>query len=67
MGRFHGRDHTRGEEGEMRDRLPVSLDLEIEEIESREKAGGFCTSSTTSRRCTCMCIAPTTGVADLNS
>ncbi len=38
----------------------VSLNLEIEEIEKREKAGGTCTSSTTSRHCTCMCIAPTT-------
>lgn len=44
----------------------MSLDLEIEEIESREKAGGICSSSTTSRRCTCMCIAPTTGVAVVN-
>ncbi len=49
----------------MNERAPLSLDLEIEEIESRERAGGNCTSSTTSRRCTCLCIAPTTGVADL--
>jgi len=67
MDRFRGPDDTRGEEGEMREMIPVSLDLEIEEIESREKAGGFCSSSTTSRRCTCMCIAPTTGIADLSS
>jgi hypothetical protein len=43
----------------------LSLDLEIEEIESREKAGGICSSSTTSRRCTCMCIAPTTAVQNV--
>ena len=50
----------------MNEKTPLTLDLEIEEIESREKAGGTCTSSTTSRHCTCMCIAPTTGVANLN-
>jgi len=44
----------------MDDRVKLSLDLEIEEIESREKAGGTCTSSTTSRHCTCMCVFPTT-------
>jgi hypothetical protein len=43
----------------------VTLDLEIKEIERREKAGGFCTSSSTSRHCTCMCIATTTGVTDV--
>ena len=43
----------------------LSLDLEIEEIETREKAGGTCTSSTTSRHCTCMCIFPTTLNSDL--
>jgi hypothetical protein len=32
-----------------------SLDLEVEEIEAREKVGGNCTSSTTSNRCTCLC------------
>jgi len=48
----------------MKDQLPVTMDLEIEEIERREKAGGFCTSSTTSRHCTCMCI--NTGVTDLD-
>ena len=40
------------------------LDLEIDEIESREKAGGSCTSSTTSRHCTCMCIFTTTLAKD---
>ena len=40
------------------------LDLEIDEIETREKAGGTCTSSTTSRHCTCMCIFPTTLAQD---
>jgi hypothetical protein len=44
----------------------LSLDLEIEEIEKREKGGGICSSSTTSRRCTCMCIAPTTLAWDSN-
>jgi hypothetical protein len=51
----------------MNDRTKLSLDLEIEEIESREKAGGTCTSSTTSRHCTCMCIAPTTGIFEPNN
>ena len=50
----------------MNDPTRLSLDLEIEEIESREKPGGFCSSSTTSRRCTCMCIAPTTGFAEVS-
>ena len=43
----------------MNDHQPLSLDLEIVEIERREKAGGFCTSSTTSSHCTCMCISTT--------
>jgi len=38
----------------------MSLDLEVEEIETRERTGGTCTSSTTSRHCTCACIYPTT-------
>ncbi len=50
----------------MKNKLPLSLDLEVEEIESREKAGGNCTSSTTSRHCTCLCRAPTTQINDLN-
>jgi hypothetical protein len=37
----------------------VSLDLEVTEIERREKAGGTCTSSTTSRHCTCACFITT--------
>jgi hypothetical protein len=46
----------------MNDRKDLLLDLEIEEIESRERAGGSCTSSTTSRLCTCLCRAPTTAI-----
>jgi hypothetical protein len=49
----------------MSEKQPLSLDLEIEEIESREKAGGTCTSSTTSRHCTCACFFPTTLATDL--
>jgi len=49
----------------MNEKTPLSLDLEVEEIESREKAGGTCTSSTTSWRCTCMCIAPTTLISEM--
>ena len=44
----------------MKEKQPQTLDLEIEEIEKREKAGGSCTSSTTSRHCTCACIYTTT-------
>ena len=44
----------------MKEKRALTLDLEIEEIEKREKAGGTCTSSTTSRHCTCACILPTT-------
>ncbi len=47
----------------MSDPAVTSLDLEIEEIESREKAGGSCTSSTTSRRCTCLCFITTTAAS----
>ena len=43
----------------MNEKKTLSLDLEFVEIESREKAGGTCTSSTTSRHCTCMCINTT--------
>ena len=39
----------------MRENQPVILSLEVEEIESRERAGGSCTSSTTSRHCSCLC------------
>ena len=44
----------------MNENKRVVLDLEIDEIETREKASGSCTSSTTSRHCTCMCIFTTT-------
>ncbi|MBZ5637282.1 MAG: hypothetical protein LAO51_00845 [Acidobacteriia bacterium] len=44
----------------------LNLDLEVEEIEKRELGGGTCSSSTTSRRCTCMCIYTTTLVSDLH-
>src|SRR5262245_52515597 len=40
----------------------VSLNLEVQEIEKREKAGGHCSSSTTHRGCTCACRPPTTGL-----
>jgi hypothetical protein len=62
---FHRGMGRRGEEDWMIEQKALSLDLEIEEIETREKAGGTCTSSTTSRHCTCMCIYPTTLTADL--
>jgi len=38
----------------------VVLDLEVEEIETRERAGGCFTSSSTSRLCTCACKYTTT-------
>jgi hypothetical protein len=31
------------------------LNLEVEEIETRERSGGCLTSSSTSRMCTCAC------------
>lgn len=37
----------------------LTLDLEIMEIERREKAGGSCTSSSTSDHCTCACFITT--------
>jgi hypothetical protein len=36
-----------------------SLNLVVEEIETRERAGGCLTSSSTSRMCTCPCINTT--------
>ena len=42
----------------MNERLPM-LNLEVEEIERRERGGGSCTSSSTSRLCTCKCIFTT--------
>jgi len=46
----------------MKENLPV-LDLEVEEIESRERAGGCSTSSSTSRLCTCPCFNTTSRLA----
>jgi len=43
----------------MNENKRVVLDLEIDEIETREKASGNCTSSTTSRHCTCLCFITT--------
>jgi hypothetical protein len=43
----------------MKDKFPVLI-LEVEEIESRERGHGSCTSSTTGRLCTCKCIDTTT-------
>lgn len=37
-----------------------ALNLEVEEIETRERAGGCSTSSSTSRLCTCPCRYTTT-------
>jgi hypothetical protein len=36
------------------------LNLEVEEIETRERGGGCFTSSSTSRMCTCACKDTTT-------
>ena len=44
----------------MKDQAQTTLSLEVEEIESRERAAGSCTSSTTSRHCTCLCRYTTT-------
>ena len=46
----------------MKDQMPV-LTLEVEEIESRERGAGSCTSSTTSRHCTCLCFITTSRTA----
>ena len=46
----------------MKENMPV-LNLEVEEIESRERAGGCSTSSSTSRLCTCPCINTTSRLA----
>ena len=40
---------------DMKDAPIRALDLEVEEIESRERGGGCSTSSSTSRLCTCAC------------
>jgi hypothetical protein len=39
----------------MKETVPSSLNLEVEEIEKREFLGGSCTSSSTHRMCTCAC------------
>ena len=52
----------RGKGGTVKEKMPV-LNLEVEEIESRERGAGNCTSSTTSRHCTCLCFITTSRVA----
>jgi len=47
----------------MKEKLPV-LDLEVEEIERRERHGGCSTSSSTSRLCTCPCYLTTSRLAE---
>jgi len=44
---------------------PAILDLEVEEIETRERTGGCFTSSSTSRLCTCACRYTTTIAAEV--
>jgi hypothetical protein len=46
----------------MKENLPV-LELEVEELEKRERGGGCYTSSTTSRLCTCPCHIITSQLA----
>lgn len=46
----------------MKENMQV-LNLEVEEIETRERAGGCFTSSSTSRMCTCACKETTTFAA----
>lgn len=46
----------------MKENQPVLI-LEVEEIESRDRAGGCNTSSTTSRLCTCPCFNTTSRLA----
>jgi len=41
------------------------LELEVEEIETRERSGGCLTSSSTSRLCTCACKYTTTIAAEV--
>ena len=41
----------------------LALNLEVEEIESRERLGGCYTSSSTSRLCTCPCFNTTSRLA----
>jgi hypothetical protein len=54
------------EEDRMKDSMPA-LNLEVEEIESRERGGGCLTSSSTSRLCTCACRYTTTLSAQAKS
>jgi hypothetical protein len=51
----------------MRETLPPVLNLEVEEIETRERAGGCSTSSSTSRLGTCPCRYTTTIAAQAQS
>jgi PP-loop superfamily ATP-utilizing enzyme len=51
-----------GEEEGMKENMKA-LSLEVEEIESRERAGGCSTSSSTSRLCTCPCFNTTSRLA----
>ena len=46
----------------MKENIPA-LNLEVDEIETRERAGGCNTSSTTSRLCTCPCFNTTSRLA----
>ena len=39
----------------MNEKKPLSLDLEVQELEKARKPGGCQTSSTTSNLCTCPC------------
>ena len=48
-----------GEEDVMKENIPI-LNLEVEEIETRERGGGCFTSSSTSLMCTCACKETTT-------
>jgi hypothetical protein len=48
----------------MRENVVSALNLEVEEIESRERAGGCSTSSSTSHLCTCPCRYTTTLAAE---
>jgi hypothetical protein len=50
-----------GKESLMKENMSI-LNLEVEEIETRERSGGCSTSSSTSRLCTCACKPATTGI-----
>lgn len=49
----------------MKERESTSLNLEVEEVETRERLGGNCTSSTTRSFCTCACFYTTTTQAEV--